>query len=163
VRLLAARDAHFAWMLGESDAPDGLRLPHGGVDQPWVLRWLRRGLRQRGRRQWLMLAGGEVVGACGYKAPPNEVGEAEIGYGVAPERRRRGFATRAVDLLLEAARDDAQVRVITAQTALDNLPSQRVLEANGFAAIGRAHDADEGEMIVWRLELSQKRDRRPNR
>jgi RimJ/RimL family protein N-acetyltransferase len=164
VKLLPAQDAHFAWLLGEAEAPEGLTQPPGGVDQPWVYRWLRRGLRERGGRgQWLMVADGEVVGLCGHKSLPDEAGGVEIGYGVAPERRRLGYATRAVAIVIQTALADAALRALTAQTALDNLPSQRVLEANGFAAIGRAQDADEGEMIVWRLELSQKRNRRPNR
>jgi RimJ/RimL family protein N-acetyltransferase len=154
VKLLEARDEHFAWLLGEAEAPEGLTQPPGGVDQPWVYRWLRRGLRERGGRgQWLMAAHGEVVGLCGHKGIPNEAGEVEIGYGVAPERRRLGYATRAVGFLIEAAGADPAVRVLTAQTALNNRPSQRALEANGFAAVGRSHDEDEGEMIVWRRDL----------
>ena len=39
-----------------------------------------------------------------------------------------------------------------AATALGNLPSQRVLEANGFVRNGIGHDDDEGETIVWGLE-----------
>ena len=50
-------------------------------------------------------------------------------------------------------RRDDRVRVLTAETALANLPSQRVLEANGFVQTGRGMDDDEGETIVWRLEL----------
>ena len=153
MKLIEAHDAHFAWMLGEGDAPDGLRLPPGGVDQPWVYRWLRQGLRERGGRgQWLMVADGEVVGLCGHKGLPNEAGEVEIGYGVAPERRRRGYATRAVGVIIEAALADPAVRVLTAETALANHASQRVLEANGFAPVGRSHDDEEGETIVWRRE-----------
>jgi RimJ/RimL family protein N-acetyltransferase len=152
--LIAASDAHFAWMLGEAEAPDGLRLPPGRIDAPWVYKWLRRTLPTLGGAgSWLMAADGEAVGLCSYKVPPNAEGAVEIGYGVAPERRRLGYATRAVALLIEAARLDPRVSAIVAETALANLPSQKVLTANGFADVGRSMDDDEGETIVWRLEL----------
>ena len=41
LRLAPATDAHFAWLLGETAAPAGLGLPPGGIDEPWVYRWLR--------------------------------------------------------------------------------------------------------------------------
>ena len=154
-QLADATDAHFAWMLGEiAAAPDGLRLQPGGLDEPWVLEWLR-GVRRRigGPGSWLMVADGEVVGLCGYKNPPDAKGGVEIGYGVAPERLRRGHATRAVAELVAAARLDQRVVRLFAQTALSNQPSQRVLEANGFEAVGRGDDEDEGETIVWRLKV----------
>jgi RimJ/RimL family protein N-acetyltransferase len=154
LELLPATDAHFAWLLGEAGAPDGLRAPPCGVDQPWVYRWRRRTLpRLGGRGSWLMAADGEIVGLCGYKGPPNVEGDVEIGYAVAPERRRRGHATRAVTLAVEAARLDERVRAVVAETAIANLPSQKVLAANGFAPAGHGMDEDEGETIVWRLEL----------
>jgi RimJ/RimL family protein N-acetyltransferase len=90
---------------------------------------------------------------CSYKVPPNAEGVVEIGYGVAPERRRLGHATRAVTLLVGAARSDPRVRALIAETALANLPSQRVLQANGFVQTGHGMDDDEGETIVWRLPL----------
>jgi len=149
--LIEATDAHFAWMLGEAEAPDSLVLPPDGIDEPWVYRWLRGNLAVLGpATSWLMTADGEVVGLCSFKAAPDAEGFAEIGYGVAPERRRLGHATRGVALLIEAASRQRQVHGLTAATALTNEPSQRVLEVNGFIQTGRGVDPDEGEMILWR-------------
>jgi RimJ/RimL family protein N-acetyltransferase len=149
--LIEATDAHFAWMLGEASAPDGLVLPPGGIDEPWVYGWLRRNLRALGpATSWLLVDDREVVGLCSFKSAPDEEGFAEIGYGVAPERRRLGHATRGVALLVEAASRQPHVRGLTAGTALSNAPSQRVLECNRFAQAGRGSDPDEGEMILWR-------------
>jgi RimJ/RimL family protein N-acetyltransferase len=154
ITLIPATDRLFGWMLGEPGEPTGLTLPPAGIDQDWVLRWLRRTLPTLGGRgSWLMIDAGEVVGMISYKRPPDGEGVAEIGYGVAPERRRRGHATRAVSLMLEAAREDARIKALTAETALANVGSQRVLITNGFSDVGRSHDDDEGETIVWRLAL----------
>ena len=154
MHLVPARDPHFAWMLGEAEAPDGLTLPPGGLDTPPILRWLRRTLpKLGGYGSWLMVDAGEVVGACGYKWAPTPAGDVEVGYGVAPQRRARGYARLAGQLLLEAARADPRVRAITAETAVGKMASQRVLAGQGFFKVGRGHDDEEGEMILWRLEL----------
>ena len=153
--LVEATDSHFTWMLGESPSPDRLGLPPGGIDEAWVLRWLRRNLASFGQPgNWLVVAEGEAVGLCGYKTAPSADGAVEIGYGVAATRRRLGHATRAVELAIRAARSDPRIRRLVAETALANLPSQRVLEVNGFAKTGTSVDADEGEMIVWTLEVA---------
>lgn len=155
VALVPATDAHFAWLLGEAPAPPDLRLPPGGIDEPWVYRWLRQTLPTLGGvGSWLMVAGGELVGMCSYKGPPDDKGTGEIGYGVSPERRQLGHATAAVALLVGEARADPRVSRLVAETALSNLASQRVVEANGFSRTGTSHDADEGEMVVWTLELT---------
>ncbi|HZZ36539.1 MAG TPA: GNAT family N-acetyltransferase [Caulobacteraceae bacterium] len=154
LRLAEATDAHFTWMMGEAGPSERLTLPPRGVDQPWVLRWLRRTLPTLGGSgSWLMIVDGEVVGLCGYKGPPDADGVVEIGYGVAPERRRLGYATRAVAELIKHARRDHRVSSLVAETATTNVPSQRVVEANGFTMAGRGADPDDGEMMVWRLEL----------
>ena len=38
---VVATDTHFAWMLGEAPAPEGLTLPQRDVEEATVLRWLR--------------------------------------------------------------------------------------------------------------------------
>jgi RimJ/RimL family protein N-acetyltransferase len=154
MHLVAVRDAHFAWMLGEADAPDGLTLPPGGLDTPPVLRWLRRTLPELGGYgSWLMVDAGEAVGACGYKHAPTPAGDVEVGYGVAPQRRARGYARLAGELLLAAARADPRLRAVTAETAVGNIASQRVLAGQGFFKVGRGWDDEEGETIRWRLAL----------
>jgi RimJ/RimL family protein N-acetyltransferase len=152
--LVDATDAHFAWMLGEAPAPDALRLPPGGLDDPFILRWLRRGLAEMGPgSSWLMVAGGEVVGLCSLKSPPEDDGFTEVGYGVAVAHRRRGYATRAAaEMALRAALFPG-VRGLWASTAADNEPSQKVLSANGFIECGRATHPEEGDLVLWRRAL----------
>ncbi|MFI6508906.1 GNAT family N-acetyltransferase [Streptosporangium sp. NPDC050855] len=62
--------------------------------------------------------------------PP--LGQAMTGYSVLPEFRGRGFATRAVNLLVGWAFEHTPLERIIAGTSPDNLASQRVLERAGF-------------------------------
>ena len=156
VRLTPATDAVFAWLLGEPADPPPLRAPPGGLEEAWVLRWLRGNLAVlEGTGSWLMVDGDEVVGLCNYKGPPEADGVVEIGYAVAAAHRRRGYATAGVAALIAKAVSDSRIRALSAETALGNIASQRVLLANGFAATGRGFDRDEGEMILWSLTLPQ--------
>ncbi|HLZ65100.1 MAG TPA: GNAT family protein [Aliidongia sp.] len=155
MKLVEAGDAYFAWMLeGEgAGTRDGLRLPSGGVDHPAVLAYLQRiaaDLSDRpGGGSWLVVDDGEVAGLCGHKQRPTPEGDAEIGYGIVASRRGRGLATAAVAALVDRAARDAAIARLTAETAVDNIASQRVLEKNGFVRAGTRTDPEDGPLLLW--------------
>jgi RimJ/RimL family protein N-acetyltransferase len=60
--------------------------------------------------------------------PPHVLGH--IGYSVVPWKRQRGHATRALALLLPLARE-VGLPFVELTTDPDNIPSQRVITANG--------------------------------
>ena len=66
--------------------------------------------------------------ADGAPLPPYVLGH--VGYAVVPWKRRRGFATRALALMLPLARAQGLGRLVVT-TDPDNLASQRVIAANG--------------------------------
>jgi RimJ/RimL family protein N-acetyltransferase len=158
-KLVEATDSDYEWMIrGAPRTNHGLRLPPGGVDEPFVLghvRAIATRLRNENRRgTWMIVSGGEVVGLCGFKHPPSTDGAVEIGYGVATSRRLRGHATRAVAAILEIAKRDSSVRIVKAETNVANFASHRVLERNGFARAGNRRDAIDGEeLILWQVRL----------
>jgi RimJ/RimL family protein N-acetyltransferase len=158
VTLVAASDADFAWMIrGSGSSERGFALPPGGVDDVPHLEMLRgvaRRLRSDGIPLWMIVAGHEVVGLCSYKHAPTIDGHVEIGYGIAASRRRRGHASDAVAMLLDAARTDPDIRAVLADTVVDNAASQRVLVKNGFRRIGTRTDPVDGELVLWRIDLS---------
>jgi ribosomal-protein-alanine N-acetyltransferase len=61
-----------------------------------------------------------------------------IGYWIDGARNGRGLATAAVGEILGFAFEDLALHRVEAATLVDNLPSQRVLEKNGFERIGLA-------------------------
>jgi RimJ/RimL family protein N-acetyltransferase len=154
LHLVEATDDLWAWLCGEQPNPGDWLLPEGGVDASPTLQYLRRvthDLRNAGSPySYLVARENEIVGLCGYKHSPRPDGNVEIGFGIAPARRKCGYATRAVGLLLEKAREDRSVETILAETHVDNHASQSVLRPNGFTVTGRRHDDAEGEMIIWR-------------
>lgn len=151
-----ASDADFAALIA-GHAPDGLSLPDGGIESPDVLAMLRQLAADIAAEfapsAWLIVADGEVAGLCSLVARPAN-GSIHIGYGIAPARRRRGHAAAGVASVLEWARHDPRVLQVAAETSVDNLPSQLVLERCGFVRIGTRHDLEDGALICWQTETA---------
>ena len=160
MRLVPATGAAFAWLLDGGPAPEGLRLPPGGVADAETLEMLARSeatTRSQGvAGTFLVEEEGEVVGICGVKAPPDRQGCAEIGYGIAASRRDRHFATRAIAMLLERL-PGLGVREAMALIAPGNTASEQVLERNGFVAGPRG--AAMGGARMWRRRVRGRRGR----
>lgn len=79
---------------------------------------------------------GRAVGGFGFFGPPDEEGSVEFGYGLVPSARGAGLATEAVRVALDHARGWGARRA-AADTAEDNVASQRVLLKSGFTEVGR--------------------------
>ncbi len=115
---------------------------------------LKAGLNERSTN-WLMPRlfcdelTGRIVGSGGFKTEPRDR-RIEIGYGVAPAVRRRGYATQAVRLLVEEAFCSNGIDEVVAETASSNAASKRVLEKAGFCPNGSGA-GNEGPVDYWIL------------
>jgi RimJ/RimL family protein N-acetyltransferase len=83
-----------------------------------------------------------LVGVAGYFGRPTADGVVEIGYAIAVEHQGRGYATEAVDALLDRAFADPNVRVVVATTYAMLKPSIQVLEKTGFIVV--SHTTETG-------------------
>jgi RimJ/RimL family protein N-acetyltransferase len=92
------------------------------------------------------LSDGQAVGGIGFKGRPDG-GCVEIGYGLAPSARGHGYAAEAVIALLSVAADHGLSRVI-ADTALDNIASQRTLVRSGFRLVRTDADLHYYELLL---------------
>jgi RimJ/RimL family protein N-acetyltransferase len=56
--------------------------------------------------------------------------------------------------MLDVAKRDPAIHAVTAQTDVDNTPSHRVLERNGFERTGTCIDPENGDRLIsWRISF----------
>ena len=122
VRIREDRAGFLASLVDREAAGEPITLPDGS-----------KAPRLPGYRRWLW--DGEFCGSIGLRwqpgteaLPPYCLGH--IGYAVVPWKQGRGYATRALGLLLPDAKAEG-LRYVEITTDPGNLASQRVIEANG--------------------------------
>lgn len=95
---------------------------------------------------WLVLrkSDGKIIGDAGFKGKANSNKEVEVGYGFLETYWGMGYATEAVEGLLDWAFKTNLVEKIVAETNSDNIGSIRVLEKMGM----KKTNEHEG-MIYW--------------
>lgn len=113
-----------------------LRLAEQGVPAPWCSTFLIRRARD-----------GRFVGACGFKAAPEE-GRVEVGYGVAPEARGEGAATAALRALMQRA-FEAGAQAVLAEVEPHNHASLAVVRKAGLRWVGCRVDESGDEVEQW--------------
>jgi RimJ/RimL family protein N-acetyltransferase len=88
-----------------------------------------------------------TVGGIGFKGRPDPEGSVEVGFGLIEEARGHGYAREALSALLLLAREHG-VRVVRADTTLENVASRRTLLGAGFV-----EQPGDDEVRHYRLDL----------
>ena len=114
--------------------------------------------RLPGYRRWIWDDG--FCGSIGFRwqpgteaLPPHCLGH--IGYAVVPWKRGRGYASRALAMLLPEARKEG-LDYVELTTDLDNLPSQKVITNNGGVLVKRFNKGPvygNVEALLFRIDL----------
>jgi ribosomal-protein-alanine N-acetyltransferase len=121
------------------------KMRHAPIEEhPWLTYWLVV-LRSEDRG----------IGLLGFKGLPNEGGDVEIGYGIAPEYRCRGLTTEAASCLIEWALSDPRCLGVTAVGVRSgNEASERVLAKLGMRLVRRDESRTD-----WRVDADGFSDR----
>lgn len=101
---------------------------------------------------YLAEQGGQVVGTCAFKTPPQD-GRVEVAYFTLPGYEGQGVATRMAWHLAQIARESDKRVGIVAQTLPQESASTAVLRKLGFARTGTAHDDEAGEVWEWQMTM----------
>jgi ribosomal-protein-alanine N-acetyltransferase len=95
----------------------------------------------------------EIVGKAGFHAAPDADGMVEMGYGIDPAYRRRGYARAALTLLLQRAREEPDVHVLRATISPDNTASLGLIAQFPFVEVGEQWDEEDGLETIYELPV----------
>ncbi|WP_345523406.1 GNAT family N-acetyltransferase [Nocardioides conyzicola] len=92
-----------------------------------------------------------AVGQSGFHAAPDADGMVEVGYGVDPAYRRRGYARAALELAIARAQADPSVRTLRATISPDNEASLALIRQYPFVHNGEQWDEEDGLELIYEL------------
>lgn len=84
----------------------------------------------------------------------------EIGYAVDPAYRRQGYARAALEVLLERAAREVDVRTVRATVSPDNAASQNLILQYRFAEVGEQWDDEDGLELIYEVKANLARRHR---
>ena len=142
-----------------AEALIGAALPDGWPDEelasllPLYAGWMAKDPGVLGFGPWAVVHRGEllVVGSAGFLGLPTPDGSVELGFGMHPDHRRRGYASEAAQALVEWSLDQTAVDRVFASCEPDNRPSMRVLEKVGMTRI-----SEDGAIVTWELARTRR-------
>ncbi|BCJ91185.1 hypothetical protein IZ6_19200 [Terrihabitans soli] len=95
---------------------------------------------------------GVIIGICSFTGMPDDDGRIEISYFTFPGFENLGVGSRMAAALVEIARSQPEITLITAHTSPEENASTRILQRLGFVQNGTATDPDVGPVWAWELE-----------
>lgn len=110
---------------------------------------LREDSTQFGWGVWLVIIkeNNMIIGDIGFKGKPNSDNTVEVGYGIIASAQNKGYATEAVNEIINWAFTNENVDKVVAECLLDNIPSIKVLKKLNMNKIGTVND-----MLKWELK-----------
>lgn len=138
---------------GECSVPRGWPDEH---DARFLALRLRQMLDDPASEQWfaraIVLADGErpMIGHAGFHGPPKD-GAVEMGYTIFADYRRHGYATEAVQGLMDWARRVHWVRQFRLSISPGNEPSLRIAGHFRFRQTGEHIDEEDGLEYEFQL------------
>lgn len=134
----------------------GVQVPEGWPAKelkdvtPYFIKVLSESADMAGRLCWFITEKKQniIIGSIGFKAKPDKSGVVEIGFGIDPSFKQKGYATEAVKGLIDWAFSQNDIQKVIAECNLDNKASIKVLEKAGMQKTGVEKD-----MIKWGIKV----------
>ena len=98
---------------------------------------------------WEIILKGEkiAIGGIGFAGFPDDEGKTMVGYGLDIRYHNRGYATEALQAILQWGFSHNQLKKVISETPLPNIGSQNVLLKNGFYETYR-----DDQLIHWQID-----------
>jgi [ribosomal protein S5]-alanine N-acetyltransferase len=116
---------------------------------PKIINNLSKVKSPTGFESWMIIKNDslEIIGDLGFKGFNYDEENADIGYGIIKEERRKGYAEEAVLELIKWAFSKEIGKEITAKCLIDNTSSNNLLQKLNFIEIKK-----DDKMVYWSLQ-----------
>lgn len=152
-------ERYLAGDVGGVESALGVRLSPWIAMEEWLMRVRQQQIREDPSAEpWLLrpiaLQAPEsvAIGLFNFHGPPDDMGYAEVGYGLQPEYRGQGYAIEAVRAMLDWAAAEFDVRRFRAAIAPDNARSQNLVAKLGMTRTGAQWDELDGLELLYTVQ-----------
>jgi len=145
VKAAVTEPAETGRLLGATVAPGWPGPDYAEVLATKLMAWEQYGAPEDWGGLVLHKGDNRIIGDAGFHGAADPTGTVEIGYSIAPDYRRQGYASEIARALVDWALARPEVRRVIARIEPENLPSIRVAERLGMRLVA-TH-----EMLEWEL------------
>jgi [ribosomal protein S5]-alanine N-acetyltransferase len=92
----------------------------------------------------------EVIGSLGFLGNPDEKGNVEIGFGIIPSKRNKGYCIETVKELIIWVKKQKGVQCIKAQCERTNEGSKKILYKLGFG-----EKQEQNGLMNWEMKITE--------
>lgn len=103
----------------------------------------------------------EVIGSAGFHHLPDDDGMIEIGFGIEPAFRNRGFGTELLHGMWHWVVQQPDVRTLRYTVSPTNEASQHIVRGLGFAHVGVQVDEEDGPEDIFEMTAAEYMERHP--
>jgi ribosomal-protein-alanine N-acetyltransferase len=100
-----------------------------------------------------------IVGSIGFHMRPDDAGMIEVGLGVEPAYRGRGYAKEMLATMWEWVTRQSGVVTLRYTVSPDNGPSQAIIRSLGFTHVGVQQDEIDGPEDIFDMSAAEYRER----
>jgi RimJ/RimL family protein N-acetyltransferase len=100
-----------------------------------------------------------IIGSSGFHDAPDNHGMIEIGMGIEPAFRGRGFAQEMLQGMWRWVIDQPGVHTLRYTVTPDNAPSQAIIKKFGFHYTGQQMDDEDGPEDIYEMSVDEYRSK----
>jgi RimJ/RimL family protein N-acetyltransferase len=100
-----------------------------------------------------------IIGSSGFHAEPDNHGMIEVGMGIEPAFRGRGFAQEMLQGMWGWVINQPGVRTLRYTVTPNNAPSQAIIKKFGFHFVGQQMDDEDGPEDIYEMKVSEYREK----
>ncbi|MBC1375398.1 GNAT family N-acetyltransferase [Listeria sp. FSL L7-0091] len=124
---------------------------------PYVLENVKKDKRMiKWTRLVVLKKENKIIGEIGGQGNPNETGEIEIGYSIAPDYQNKGYMSEALIGMIAWLEEQHEIKRIFARCYEQNEASIQVLKHNHFVHIVEKDTEErQGRVMMWEYPIKQ--------